>query len=94
MTIGTNNWDVETYKKKLEKAAPGKKSLHFFCPGSRAAIPPGSPLNFPSHSPHSIVICTFFLNCYTFLYPCISLFKSLSGGGSLHILSSSVMVWH
>ena len=30
MTIGTNNWDVETYKKKLEKAAPGKKSLHFF----------------------------------------------------------------
>ena len=61
MTIGTNNWDVETYRKKLEKAAPaGKKSLHFFCPGSRAAIPPGSPLNFPSHFPHSIVICTFF----------------------------------
>ena len=29
MPTGTNIWDVETYKKKLEKAAPGKKSLHF-----------------------------------------------------------------
>ena len=46
-------------QENLEKAAPGKKSLHFFCPGSRAAIPPGSPLNFPSHSPHSIVILFF-----------------------------------
>ena len=46
MPIGKNNWDVKAYRNKLEnesmkhqkklgepEAAPGKKSLHFFCPG-------------------------------------------------------------